>query len=60
MSMNKNNNLLKALTIVIGELPEKSRFEILEKLEEKGGTFREDFEILMMDLANNGEIKVDI
>jgi hypothetical protein len=54
------NSLLKNLAIVIGEMNEKSRNEILEKLEERNELFRINFEILMAQLADEGKIKLDI
>jgi hypothetical protein len=58
--MNKNTNLLKTLAIVIAELPEKDRDNILNKLAEKNEMCRIDLDILMNDLADAGEIELDI
>jgi hypothetical protein len=58
--MNKNTNLLKTLAIVIAELPEKDRDNILNKLEKKSEMCRIDLEIIMAELADNGEIEIDI
>lgn len=52
--------LLKELAIVIGEMNPKIVDTILQKLEEKNEIFRIDFEILINDLCNEGEIKIDI
>lgn len=54
------NSLLKNLAIVIGEVDSRTRDSVLEKLEEKNEIHRIDFEILMIYLANRGEIKLDI
>jgi hypothetical protein len=54
-----NTNLLKELAIVIGEDP-KICDKVLEALEKRGEIWRIEFEILLNDLANRGEIKVDI
>ena len=58
--MNKNTNLLKTLAIVIAELPEKDRNNILNKLEKKSEMCRIDLEMIMAELADNGEIELDI
>lgn len=62
--MNNKTSLLRVLGIVIGEMDERIVSQILEKLEEKeseyGGTWKIDFEILLGDLCNEGEIKIDI
>jgi hypothetical protein len=58
--MNKNTNLLKTLAIVIAELPEKDRDNILNKLEKKSEMCRIDLEMIMAELADNGEIELDI
>lgn len=62
--MNRNTSLLRVLGIVIGEMDERIVSQILEKLEEKeseyGGTWKIDFDILLNDLCNEGEIKIDI
>jgi hypothetical protein len=55
-----NTNLLKELAIVIGEMNPKIVDAILEKLAERGEIWRIEFEILLNDLANRGEIEVDI
>jgi hypothetical protein len=54
------NSILKNLAIVIGEVDSRTRDRVLEKLEEKNEIHRIDFEILMIYLANRGEIKLDI
>lgn len=54
-----NTNLLKELAIIIGEDP-KICDKILEKLAERSELYRIEFEILIHDLANRGEIKTDI
>ena len=54
------NSLLKNLAIVIGEVDSRTRDSVLEKLEEKNEVHKIDFEILMIYLANKGEIKLDI
>lgn len=55
-----SNALLRELAIVIGEMDPKIVDTVLKKLEEKNELFRIDFEILMHDLANAGEIKIEI
>ena len=54
------NSILKNLAIVIGEVDSRTRDSVLEKLEEKNEVHKIDFEILMIYLANKGEIKLDI
>jgi len=54
------NSILKNLAIVIGEVDSRTRDRVLEKLEEKNEVHRIDFEILIIYLANRGEIKLDI
>jgi hypothetical protein len=55
-----SNTLLRELAIVIGEMNPKIVDAILEKLAERNEMFRIEFEILIHDLANNGEITIDI
>ena len=55
-----NTNLLKELAIVIGEMNPKIVDAILEKLAERNEMFRIEFDILLNDLANSGEITIDI
>ena len=55
-----SNALLRELAIIIGEMDEKSRNEILEKLEERNELLYINFDILMAHLADEGKIKLDI
>ena len=57
---NSMNSLLKNLAIVIGEMNPKIVDEILEKLAERSELYRIEFDILLHDLANSGEITIDI
>jgi hypothetical protein len=45
--MINTNSLLKELAIIIGEMDEESRNEILKKLKEKNEVYSENFELLM-------------
>lgn len=55
-----SNALLRELAIVIGEMDPKIVDTVLEKLEKRSEILRIDFEILIHDLCNEGEIKTDI
>ena len=55
-----SSTLLRELAIVIGEMSPKICDKILEKLAERSELCRIEFEILLHDLANSGEITIDI